>query len=151
PTGSNATSASGRRASTSSTSTCTSCSARTTTRTRRSAMAARNELRVIVDPERPTIVMTRTFDAPRQLVYDAWIKPEHLRRRGGPRDTTMVVCEIDARVGGAYRFVLRAPDGQEFAFRGEYRELVPGEKTVCTEIFEPFPDGGAVVTATFEE
>ncbi|HEU5060856.1 MAG TPA: SRPBCC family protein, partial [Kofleriaceae bacterium] len=86
-----------------------------------------------------------------RLVYEAFTRPEHLRRWWGPRDLELVVCEIDLRVGGSYRFVQRAPDGQEFAFRGVYRELRPPERIVSTFVFELVPDHEAVTTVVLEE
>jgi uncharacterized protein YndB with AHSA1/START domain len=109
------------------------------------------KLEIIVDPDKPTIVTRRVFDAPRALVFDAWTKPEHLRRWLGPRVLTMVVCEIDLRVGGGYRWVQRAPDGKEYAFHGVYREIIRPEKIVSTFVFEAFPDAEAIETLTLEE
>jgi len=96
------------------------------------------------------LVATRVFDAPRHLVYRAWLEPELVLRWWCCMDGfEMPVCEIDARVGGAWRFVMRG-HGSEFGFHGEYRELVPSEKIVMTQIYEPFPEL-TVVTMTFEE
>jgi uncharacterized protein YndB with AHSA1/START domain len=80
------------------------------------------------------IVMTRTFDAPRQKVFDAWTKPDQPPRwMRGPEGWTMPVCEIDLRPGGAWRFVWRMPDGNEMTMRGVYREVAPPERLVSTE------------------
>jgi uncharacterized protein YndB with AHSA1/START domain len=108
-------------------------------------------LEIIVDPVKPTIVTRRVLDAPRALVFDAFTKAEHLRRWLGPRQLTMVSCENDLRVGGAYRWVHRAPDGQEYVFYGEYREIIRPEKVVRTFVFAPFPDDEALETLTLEE
>ena len=97
------------------------------------------------------IALTREFDAPRRLVFEAFTRPEHIRRWWGPRNLTMTVCEVDLRPGGAWRFVQRMPDGQEVGFRGVYREIVPPERLVHTFIFEPMPEHDAVVTVLFEE
>jgi uncharacterized protein YndB with AHSA1/START domain len=97
------------------------------------------------------IVMTREFQAPRRLVYEAFTRPEHLKRWWGPRYLELSVCEVDLREGGSWRFVQRAPDGQEFGFRGIYREIAPPERLVYTFIFEPMPEHDAVVTIVFEE
>lgn len=98
------------------------------------------------------ILMTRVFDAPRRLVFEAMSKPEYVRRWWICFDGfTMPVCEIDFRVGGRWRFVSRAPDGSEFGFHGEYREIAAPERIVQTEIFEPFPDEVTIVTLTLEE
>ena len=79
-------------------------------------------------------VTTRTFDAPRRPVWEAWASPEHLPRwMTGPPGWTMPVCEIDLRPGGAWHFVWRQADGAEMAMRGVYREVVPPERLVSTE------------------
>lgn len=103
-------------------------------------------------PSDSTIRMTRVFDAPPQLVYDAMTKPEHVVHWWGRlgEGYSVPVCEIDLRVGGRWRFVNRHPKG-EAAFHGEYRELVPPSRIVYTEIFEEFPDGVSVVTSEFVE
>src|SRR5580704_17901697 len=95
-------------------------------------------LKVSLPTERE-IVMMRIFDAPRRLVFDALTKPELLKRWFGPRGWSLVVCEVDLRVGGAWRFVMRGPDGREMGMRGVYREIVPPERTVHTEKFDDFP------------
>src|SRR5262245_36094477 len=98
---------------------------------------------IITTPSDREIVMTRVFNAPRQLVFDAWTKPELLKRwLHGPDDWTFAVCEIDLRVGGAIRFVWRAPDGTEMGLKGTYREIVPPERIVHTEIFDTDWTGG---------
>ena len=96
------------------------------------------------------VVMTRVFDAPRQLVFDAFSKPELLQRWFGPRGWSLVVCEVDFRVGGGFRFVLRGPDGREMGMRGVYRELVPPERSVHMESFDDYP-GESEVTGVFAE
>ncbi len=109
----------------------------------------------ITTPSDLEIAMTRVFDAPRHLVFDAWPKPEHLKRWFGPRGWTMPVCEIDLRPGGAWRFFMRKDDGSKMGLYGEYREVVPPERRVSTEFFEgPVFDemgGGTINTLTFEE
>ena len=99
------------------------------------------------------IVMTRVFDAPRSLVFDAYTKPELLKRWLGVfGGWTMPVCEIDLRVGGAYRWVWRNADGREMGVRGIYREVVPPERLVNTEKFdEPWYPGESLNTAIFAE
>lgn len=98
------------------------------------------------------IVLTRLFDAPRRLVFDAMSKPEHVRRWWGQlgEGYSVPVCEIDFRPGGAWRFVNRHPRG-EAAFHGVYREIVAPERVVFTEIFELFPDVESVVTSVLTE
>jgi uncharacterized protein YndB with AHSA1/START domain len=100
------------------------------------------------------IAMTRVFDAPRHLVFDAWTKPELLKRwLLGPPGWSMVVCEIDLRVGGSYRYVWRHErGGKDMGMGGEYREAVPPERLVATERFDdPWYRGEAVGTMTFVE
>jgi uncharacterized protein YndB with AHSA1/START domain len=103
-------------------------------------------------PSDREIVLTRLFDAPRQLVFEAMTRPEHVRRWWGNLDErySMPICEIDLRVGGAWRFVGRGPMG-EYGFHGEYREIVRPERLVFTEIYDPFPDVESVVTSVFAE
>ena len=97
--------------------------------------------------------LSRVLNAPRVRVFEAWTQPEHVRQWWGQKDSTMVVCEIDLRVGGAWRFVEHAADGNEYPFRGEYNEVTPPERLVHTFIFdvEPFNARPAIVTVTFEE
>lgn len=102
-------------------------------------------------PSDREIVITRIFDAPRDLVFKVWTQPEHLKRWFGPRSLTMTVCEVDLRPGGAYRLVLRAADGEEYGFSGVYREIVPPARLVFTDGFEGMPGHEAVVTVTFDE
>jgi len=103
-------------------------------------------------PSEQEICMTRLFDAPRQLVFEAMSKPEHVKRWWGRlgEGYSVPVCEIDLRVGGRWRFVNRHPRG-EAAFHGEYREIAPPDRIVFTEIFEAFPDTVSVVTAVLTE
>jgi uncharacterized protein YndB with AHSA1/START domain len=88
------------------------------------------------------IVMTRVFKAPRELVFDAWTKPELLKRWFGASGWTVPTCEIDLRPGGTYRIVQRGPDGREVVMRGEYREIVRPERLTQTEGFEGFTEVG---------
>jgi uncharacterized protein YndB with AHSA1/START domain len=97
----------------------------------------------ITTPSRREIVMTRVFDAPRRLVFDAWTRPELLRRWFGPRGHRLVVCEVDLRVGGSWQFVVRAPDGSEMALRGTYLEVVVPERVVSVEASECDAQGDA--------
>jgi uncharacterized protein YndB with AHSA1/START domain len=109
-------------------------------------------------PAEDQILITREFDAPKHLVYKAWTTPELVAkwwtaRRGSARE-----MEIDLRVGGRWRYVMDADNGMEVAFHGEYREIVPDERIVSTEVFEgaPLPPeeleaSATVNTATFTE
>lgn len=92
--------------------------------------------------------MLRAFDAPRALVWEAMSNPEYVRRWYGLDVLKMVVCEIDHRVGGKWRFVLRAPDGSEHAFSGEYREIQAPERVVHTENYEPLGPGHEIIVTT---
>jgi uncharacterized protein YndB with AHSA1/START domain len=104
-------------------------------------------------PSDREIRMTRLFDAPRQLVFDAMTKPEHVRRWWGclSEGHSVTVCEIDLRVGGAWRFVHRGPEGEYPAFYGVYKEIDAPGRLVYTEIFEPYPDGESLVTQILTE
>ena len=106
----------------------------------------------VTTPSDQEIRMTRLFDAPRQLVFEAMTRPEHVRQWWGRLGDgySVPVCEIDFRVGGAWRFVNRHPQG-EAVFYGEYRQIDPPGRVVFTEIFEPFPDAVSVVTAELTE
>jgi uncharacterized protein YndB with AHSA1/START domain len=112
----------------------------------------RHALTVALPSDRE-IALARTFDAPRRLVFEACARPEHVARWWGPHGSTMTVCEMDVRPGGAWRFVLRNPDGREHPFKGVYREVVPAERVVSTFIYdvEGIRDHEAVETVTFEE
>ena len=107
----------------------------------------------ITTPTDREIAMTRVFDAPRKLVYDAYTKPELLKRWLGVfGGWSLAVCEIDLKVGGGYRYVWRGPDGAEMGMRGIYREIVPAERIVSTESFDdPWYEGEAVGTVVFVE
>ena len=102
----------------------------------------------VTTPTDREIAMTRAFDAPPRLVFDAWTKPELLKRWLGVfGGYSMPVCEVDLRVGGTYRFVWRGPDGAEMGVRGVYREVVRPEGLVHTEKFdEAWYPGEALIT-----
>ena len=107
----------------------------------------------ITTPTEREIVMTRVFDAPRRLVFDA---PDQTRAAQalahGPPGWTLAVCEIDLRVGGAYRYVWRGASGHEMGMGGVYREIVPPERIVATERFDnPWYEGEAVETTVLVE
>lgn len=100
------------------------------------------------------IVMTRTFNAPRHLVFEAFTRPDLIKRwLLGPDGWSMPVCEVDLRVGGRYRYVWRHDkDGKEMGMGGVYREIVPPERIVVTEKFDdPWYEGEAIVTVVFVE
>lgn len=109
------------------------------------------KLEIIAPPDEPTISITRVFNAPRELVFEAWTNPEHMRRWLGPRRLTWVVCEVDLRVGGKYRWVQRAPDGTEYSFHGVYMEVVRPEKLIGTFVFDAAPEHESIDTLTLKE
>ncbi len=110
-------------------------------------MTDTGKLKVVAQGDRE-IVMTRVFDAPRRLVFDALTKPELVKQwLLGPPGMTMPVCEMDLKVGGAYRSVWRSPDGGEMGVRGTFREITPPEGFVATEKFdEAWYAGEALIT-----
>ena len=103
-------------------------------------------------PSDREIRMTRLFDAPRALVFEAMTRPEHVRRWWGCLGDgySVPVCDIDLRVGGGWRFVNKHPQG-EAAFHGVYREIAPPSRLVFTEIFEEYPDVETVVSTVFSD
>jgi uncharacterized protein YndB with AHSA1/START domain len=107
----------------------------------------------VTTPSDREIGLTRLFDAPRQLVFDAMTRPEHITQWWGRLDDgySVPVCEVDLRAGGAWRFVNRTPKGELVVFYGVYGEIAPPERVVFTEIFEPFPDSESVVTTVFTD
>jgi uncharacterized protein YndB with AHSA1/START domain len=102
-------------------------------------------------PADEQILITREFDAPKELVYKAFTTPELVKRWWHAKRGDMTVAEIDLRVGGTWRYVMVTEDGYEAGFHGEYREIVPNERIVSTEIFEGMPDAEAVNTMTLAE
>ena len=107
----------------------------------------------VTTPSDREIAMTRAFDAPRSLVFDAWTKPELLKRWLGVfGGWTFTVFEVDLKVGGKYRYVWRGADGKEMGMGGVFREIVRPERIVCTEKFdESWYPGDAVDTTVFVE
>ena len=96
------------------------------------------------------VVMTRVFEAPRRLVFDAFTRPELLRRWFGPRGWSLETCDVDLRVGGGFRFLLRGPNGAKMGMLGVYREIRAPERSVHVESFDDSP-GESVVTGEFGE
>ena len=106
------------------------------------AMTSSGSARVTL-PTDEQILITREFAAPRHLVYRAWTTPELVKRWWSARRGEMTIAEIDLRVGGRWRYVMVASGGFEVAFHGEYREIVPSERIVSTEIYEGIPNAEA--------
>jgi uncharacterized protein YndB with AHSA1/START domain len=107
-------------------------------------------------PTDEQILITREFDAPKHLVYEAWTTPELVKRWWNAKRGEVTIAEIDLRVGGKWRSVMVADGGVEVGFHGEYREIVPNERIVSTEVYEGMPQGdgpeqGTLNTATFVE
>lgn len=102
-------------------------------------------------PTDTKILITREFDAPRHLVYRAYTTPELIKRWWGGERGEVTSAEVDLRPGGTWRYVMIANAGFKVAFHGEYREIVPGERIVTTDVFEGMPDAAAVTTTTFAE
>ena len=123
----------------------------------RSEAAVKNQTTMDRTSDRE-LVITRTFNGPPRIVFDAFTKPEYVKRWWAPktRDVSLVSVDADVRVGGGYRYVLRHGKQGTFAFSGTYREVAPPSRLVYTEVFEPSAQGGdegsaAVVTVTLED
>ena len=105
-------------------------------------------------PTDEQILITREFDAPKHLVYKAWTTPELVKRWWSGDRGEVTIAEIDLRIGGTWRYVMVASGDLEVGFHGEYREIVPNERIVSTEVFEGIPGvpgGEALNTLTFTE
>ncbi len=98
------------------------------------------------EPIGQELVITRIFDASRELVWKAWTEPEHMKRWWGPKNFTAPFCKIDLRVGGKYLYCMRSPEGQDFWSTGVYREIVPLKRIVATDSFAD--ENGNVVPAS---
>lgn len=114
-------------------------------------MAPRHGSATVTLPSDTEILITRCFEAPRALVWDALTTPRHLLRWWGPHFCPLVACEVDLRPGGAWRYVARSADGDELAWHGVYREIVAPERVVSTEVFEGFPEAESLNTMTLTE
>jgi uncharacterized protein YndB with AHSA1/START domain len=112
--------------------------------------ANRDGATTFTTPSDREIVISRVFDAPRRLVWEAVTDPEHVPHWYGPRGWTLPVCEMDFRPGGAWRHICRGPDGMQMGMRGVYQEIVPPERFVSTESFDDFP-GESLNTLTLTE
>src|SRR5438034_6846985 len=130
---------------------------KTSSRRRKEMAVTSSGTATLTLPTDEQILITREFDAPKHLVYKAWTTPELVKRWWHANRGEVTVVEIDLRVGGTWRYVMVADDGFEVGFHGEYREIVPNERIVSTEIYEGLPEGvseeeaATVNTATFSE
>ncbi len=106
--------------------------------------------KLIAEPDKPILRMTREFDAPRDLVFEVWTAPEHIPQWWGPGYLTTIVDKMDAQAGGLWRFVQRDPQGNEYAFHGVYHAVVSPERVVNTFEFEGAPGQVALETAVFD-
>jgi uncharacterized protein YndB with AHSA1/START domain len=123
-------------------------------RRRRKEMPVTSGTAKVTLPSDTQILITREFDAPRHLVWRAWTTPELVRQWWHANRGEMTVCEIDLRVGGTWRYAMDVEGFGEVGFHGEYREIVPGERLVSTEVYEGIPDAdehAALDTLTLEE
>lgn len=106
---------------------------------------------VVTLPTDTQILITREFNALKHLVYQAWTTPELIKRWWSGERGEVTIADVDLRVGGTWRYVMVANGGFEVGFHGEYREIVPNERIVSTEIYEGMPEGEAVNTLTLTE
>ena len=106
---------------------------------------------VITLPSDREILITRRFDAPAALVFRAWTTPAFVEQWWGRESAPLIVCTIDLRVGGSWRYVSRTADGTELGWHGTYREIEAPHRLVSTEVFEWYPDGEAIDTLVLEE
>jgi uncharacterized protein YndB with AHSA1/START domain len=117
-------------------------------------MLAKGSAEVIVTlPSETEIRFTRFFRHPRQLLFEAWTRPEHIRHWWGCNGSSIPVCEIDLRVGGSWKIIMRMPNGSDHPFRGAYREIVPGKQLVYSECYDDLQVGRPewLTTVIFEE
>ena len=113
-------------------------------------MATTTNSATVTLPTDEQILVVREFDAPRELVYRAYTEPELVKRWWPGKRGEMTTAEIDLRVGGAWRYVMIAEGGFEVAFHGEFREIVPNERLVNTEVYEGAPPGTGPALVTVE-
>lgn len=106
---------------------------------------------VVTTPSEAQILITREFAAPRHLVWRAWTEPELIKRWWAGRRGNVDSAEVDLCVGGSWRYVMTANGGHEVAFHGTFRDIVPQERLLNTEVFEGMPGEGVLVETTFTE
>jgi uncharacterized protein YndB with AHSA1/START domain len=110
-----------------------------------------NDPAVVNFPGDTQILVTREFEAPRHLVYAAWTTPELIKQWWSGDRGEVTNAELDLRAGGTWRYVMTGSGGSEVVFHGEYREVVPDERIISTEMYEGMPEAGAVNTVMFDE
>lgn len=103
------------------------------------------------EPETTELTITRTFDAPRELVFKAWTEPRHMMQWWGPKGYTTPTCEMDVRAGGALRLCMRPSEGSDIEVRGTFREVVAPERLVFSAIDNAEVASETVITVTFED
>lgn len=106
---------------------------------------------VVSLPSDTQVLITRVFDSPRHVVFRAWTTPGLIAKWWHANRGEVTSIDVDLRPGGRWRYVMRAHEGFEVAFHGMYREVVPNEQIICTEVFEGVPEAEAVTTTTFAE
>ncbi|MGA7160901.1 MAG: SRPBCC family protein [Bacteroidota bacterium] len=111
-------------------------------------MAKSNRTEIVVEPGKQEILITRTFDAPRELVFRIFTDPKHLPQWWGPKYLTTVVEAMDVKSGGQWRFIQRDGKGKVFAFHGVYHEVTAPERIIDTFEFEGLPEKGHVILET---
>jgi uncharacterized protein YndB with AHSA1/START domain len=114
-------------------------------------MATNNLTKITAKPGEREVVVTRVFDAPRELVFKAYNDPKLIPQWWGPRKYTTTITKMDMRPGGAWRFVQHDSEGHEYAFSGVFREIVPPKRIVWTFEFEGMPCHVSYDSTTFEE
>jgi uncharacterized protein YndB with AHSA1/START domain len=124
---------------------------RTSSKRRKKVARTSSGTATVTLPTDEQILITREFDAPKHLVYEAWTTPEHVKRWWNAKRGEVTIAEIDLQVGGKWRYVMVTEDGFEVGFHGEFREIVPNERIVSTEVYEGMPDAEAVNTLTLAE
>ena len=113
-------------------------------------MSQPNQTQIVAQPGKKEIVITRVFDAPRELVFKTYTDPKLLPQWWGPRRLTTRVDKMDVAFGGAWRFIQRDSEGNEYAFHGRYLEIVPSERLVQTFNYEALPGHEMTETVRFE-
>ena len=112
---------------------------------------AKNNMSITAVPGKQEIIMSRVFDAPRELVFKTYTDPKLIPQWWGPRDYTTIVDKMDVKPGGLWRYIQRGTDGSEYAFRGVYHESLAPERLIYTFEFEPMPGHVCLETVKFED